>query len=99
MKNDILALFQLVLVIAMLFGFYYIGDFIVGIIKEDKAEQEQGDWVGSCISSSLNEFEYQRQYERAEIEKLKETCEFKGIRRDIVGCYGDDFYKFYCLKN
>jgi len=56
-------------------------------------------WIGICISSELNEEQYQKQYERADIEKLKTECQFRGLSRDILGCYGDDHYKFLCPVN
>lgn len=51
------------------------------------------NYVGVCIS---DEGDYKMQYELKGIEKLKETCTYQGTSRDILGCYGDDFYKFQC---
>lgn len=56
-------------------------------------------WVGVCISDELSEEEYQKQYERADVEKLKSECDFRSLSRDILGCYGDDHYQFLCPIN
>lgn len=53
-------------------------------------------WIGICISSDLTEEQYQNQYERGDIERLKQECEFRGLSKDILGCYGDDHYQFRC---
>lgn len=56
-------------------------------------------WIGICIDSTLSQEDYQKQYERADVEKLKERCQFRGLSRDILGCYGNDHYKFLCPIN
>jgi hypothetical protein len=91
----VVAVLILVIVMAVV-GIYKLGKMYISLPEKPPKTEE---WIGLCISDELNEEDYQRQYERADVDKFKERCQFKGVRRDIMGCYGDDHYEFLCPIN
>ena len=83
------------LLLVVLYGIYSVSNLSYIVISDwmNQPAQPIPNYVGVCIS---DEGDYKMQYDLKGIEKLKETCEYLGTHRDIIGCYGDDFYQFQC---
>ena len=51
---------------------------------------------GFCVDNDKDAEQYKFSYETQSNLFATSSCAFKGVRQDILGCTGDDFYSFYC---
>lgn len=51
---------------------------------------------GFCVDNDKDAEQYKFSYETQSNLFATSSCTFNGVRQDIMGCTGDDFYSFYC---
>ena len=64
-----------------------------------KAPQQEIYLGGYCVDNDMGVEQYKISFETQSKMFSTTTCTFRGVRQDIIGCTGDDFYSYNCLKD